>query len=556
MDLGEETYVTNSSITTASDMSTSSDDSCASERNVSDKGVQTECPPMVSSQPNTNSIKYAPTCVNINLSYQDRVSLWVQGSNGSDELCDNNNSVQSSTKINSAAQQQPESCKNPVVIVSKEKVTLRINPGRQSVQRRLSDATLYEDIEEASEWMSKEYLSSLRKYNSSSKAPPPLPPRLFSSSKFSQSCDKIIRRKNLNHLLGIDEQMDLSFLRNNNVNSNAIKNLLETGRIKSRKDLTKFLGINDVKLRKRCAVGKRHADHRRSKSIIDNILSATKHFKSSSNQDDQKQHFVESDSQLGHQRDQGRYGKIISEMMKDGQSKKDVTRIEEFDHLHTAEKIVCGKENDGDTDKDSRFNKRRTGSFSSVSSTSSSRDSLAEKSSFTKIFRNSSRRFSTSGVELMESIRRKSALRRKYQSSLDDIPLESGNTDELSLKDKSYVEEFIKRGMPVIPFDQPLMVFIDSKQEPVKTIPAKKRKEDYVSVSDSLDTLIRLARGQLSSESFTSSLSESNNPSSASDEPIYIEMSKCSSSLASSRPTISEYMDMDLVQSLSNMSCS
>ena len=139
---------------------------------------------------------------------------------------------------------------------------------------------------------------------------------------------------------------------------------------------------------------------------------------------------------------------------------------------------------------------------------------------------------------------------------LDDIPLESGNTDELSLKDKSYVEEFIKRGMPVIPFDQPLMVFIDSKQEPVKTIPAKKRKEDYVSVSDSLDTLIRLARGQLSSESFTSSLSESNNPSSASDEPIYIEMSKCSSSLASFRPTISEYMDMDLVQSLSNMSCS
>ena len=539
----------------SSEMSTSSDVSSSSaEKNTFDVGVQTDCQEV--------SRSHGSTCVNINLTYQDRVSLWVQGSDDS-SVSDNNNSVQCNARTSSEAcrnslQTEAHCNNNPVVIVSKEKVTLRINPGKH--ERRSSEtATLYEDIEEAGEWMSREYLSSLRKYNNIS-SPPALPPRLYPSIR--KSCEKIIKRKNLNHLLGIDQQMDLNILRNNNVNNSAIENLQESGRVRSRKDLTKFLGINDVKLRKRSA--RRYSDHRRrSRSIIDNILNATKHFKSV--KDDQN--WSESWSQFGGQ-DQGRLMETIIGMKKDATTRS----VEEFDHFQTSQKIVGGNENGdkyGDLDKDLRVRTCRSGSFSSVTSSrsSSSHESLIEKSSLTRIFRKSSRRFSTSGVEMMESIRRKSALRRKYQSSLDDIPLESSYTDQEQslIQDKSYVEEFIRQGMPVIPFDQPFLAFIDPKQEAVKTIPAKKRREDYVSMSDSLDTLIRLAKGELSSETTSSSPStrsfsvSSSSPSSSeqssSEEPIYMVMTKAGPRPEPTQPSINDYMDMDLVHSLANLSC-
>ena len=126
----------------------------SSERSMSDKSVQTdlECEPL-------RRTKYSPTCVNVNLTYQDRVSLWVDGRPSSPN--NDNDHLKPQTQI--------QESKNFVVIAGKEKVTLRINPGRQ--ERRLSDATLYEDIEEASEWLSEEYLRSLQA------APPPLPPR-------------------------------------------------------------------------------------------------------------------------------------------------------------------------------------------------------------------------------------------------------------------------------------------------------------------------------------------------------------------------------------------
>ena len=106
--------------------------------------------------------------------------------------------------------------------------------------------------------------------------------------------------------------------------------------------------------------------------------------------------------------------------------------------------------------------------------------------------------------------------------------------------------------MPVIPFDQPLMALMDSKHEKVgKTVGGKnvqRREEDYTSsVSDSLDTLIKLAQQQLTTSSH-----------SANEEPIYIEMTKASSSLSNknnnnnndfTKPNYNEYMDMDVVQS-------
>ena len=91
---------------------------------------------------------------------------------------------------------------------------------------------------------------------------------------------------------------------------------------------------------------------------------------------------------------------------------------------------------------------------------------------------------------------------------------------------------------------------MDSKQEKVgKTSGGKNvhsREEDYTSVSDSLDTLIKLAQQQLTTSSH-----------SASEEPIYIEMTKASSSLSNknnnnndfTKPNYNEYMDMDVVQS-------
>ena len=426
--------------------------------------------------------------------------------------------------------------------------------------------------------MSKEYLKSLCLPSSSSSSvtsPPPLPPRVFPSAPPPRgprvTYDKIIRRKNLNHLLGIDEQMDLNTLKDNSANMNAIKNLQEIGRVKSKKDLTKFLGLNEAKLRKR-ANGKKHADHRRSKSIIDNIFSATKHFKSNNN--DQSCHI--SESQILHRdQDQGRpRNGIRINLEADGAVvRKNGTQVgEDSDNLGPGGKIESGNENEkrdpirGGAVSD----KSRTSSFSSVSSSrssSSSRESLAEeKSSFTKIFRNSTRRFSTSGIELMDSFRRKSSLVKKVQSSLEDLPLESSFSSDRDYpeqnniyKDRSYIEEFIAQGLPVIPFDQPLMALID--EEPKKSLKTKNRTEDYIRVSDSLDTLIRLARGELSREAANERTGLYCSSQSEAEEPIYIEMSKAvkpkinkaySVAAAPSEETrlaASEYMDMDVVQS-------
>ena len=158
----------------------------------------------------------------------------------------------------------------------------------------------------------------------------------------------------------------------------------------------------------------------------------------------------------------------------------------------------------------------------------------------------------------MDSFRRKSSVVKKVQSSLEDIPLESSFSSDRSspeqnnvYKDRSYIEEFIAQGLPVIPFDQPLMALID--EEPKKSLKTKNRNEDYIRVSDSLDTLIRLARGELANERtglYSGSQSEA-------EEPIYIEMSKAgkpkisqaySVAAAPSETRASEYMDMDVVQ--------
>ena len=168
----------------------------------------------------------------------------------------------------------------------------------------------------------------------------------------------------------------------------------------------------------------------------------------------------------------------------------------------------------------------------------------------------------------MDSFRRKSSLVKKVQSSLEDLPLESSFSSERNspdqnnvYKDRSYIEEFIAQGLPVIPFDQPLMALID--EEPKKSLKTKNRSEDYIRVSDSLDTLIRLARGELSREANERTGLYSAGQSEA-EEPIYIEMSKAvkpkmsqqaysvaaaPSPSEEARLAASEYMDMDVVQS-------
>ena len=156
----------------------------------------------------------------------------------------------------------------------------------------------------------------------------------------------------------------------------------------------------------------------------------------------------------------------------------------------------------------------------------------------------------------MDSFRRKSSVVKKVQSSLEDIPLESSFSSDRSspeqnnvYKDRSYIEEFIAQGLPVIPFDQPLMALID--EEPKKSLKTKNRNDDYIRVSDSLDTLIRLARGELANE--RTGLYSSSSQSDA-EEPIYIEMSKAGKPKISQAYSVAEssraneYMDMDVVQ--------
>ena len=123
---------------------------------------------------------------------------------------------------------------------------------------------------------------------------------------------------------------------------------------------------------------------------------------------------------------------------------------------------------------------------------------------------------------------------------MDDLGIES-SLNESIYKDESCIQEFLDKGMPVIPFDQPLMALMDVKSEVVTSVKEKEiiseETTDYVSVSDSLETLIKLAKGELSNDSSIE----------ASEEPIYIEMSQASTSQAT-KPNFNEYMDMDVVQ--------
>jgi len=263
------------------------------------------------------------TLVNINCAPNNRVSLWVDGEEN--ENHNNDQNEKQNIDLN-----QSEST-NSVVILSKEKVTLRINPGKQ--ERRLSDATLYEDIEDAAEFFSTNFCQSV--------SPPPLPPRLVrSQSEFN--CDKMVKRKNLNHHLGIDDQIDLNNVKD--ANANTLRNLQENGRVRSKKDLTKFLGINDVKLRKKPLI-KKYTDHRRSKSIIDNILSAKKHFRSAkdndqSNLDESFDQFVtflkDQDQQLKGQIKRTNLEKYLG-------PERDVLVIEDLDNLDASKKNCLGK---------------------------------------------------------------------------------------------------------------------------------------------------------------------------------------------------------------------
>jgi len=557
-DLSDSTSVLNYSNTsiTLSEMSVSSDksDSSYEDNNKKDKGVQVNmklCYRDIMNQYYAN-LQYfgqptnvgggSPTkhqtsrttnniMVNINSAQNNRVSLWVDGEQ-------NENQNQDQTDKRTENEEDQSESTNPVVILSKEKVTLRINPGRQ--ERRLSDATLYEDIEDAAEYFSNNFCQSV--------SPPPLPPRLVrSQSEFN--CDKMVKRKNLNHHLGIDDQIDLNNVKD--ANANTLRNLQENGRVRSKKDLTKFLGINEVKLRKKPFI-KKYTEHRRPKSIIDNILSAKKHFRSSkdndqSNLDESFDQFVsflkDQDQQLKGQIKRTNLEKYLG-------PERDVLVIEDLDNLDTSKKIVLGNENDDEDvfNTGEEYDKCRTSSFSSVASShsssstqSSSEHSSAKESSssFSKILRKSSRRFSTSGIELMESIRRKSSFGKKchIKSSMNNLPIDSSDS---IYKDESCIQEFLAKGMPVIPFDQPLMALMDAKKENSSAHQKEflvTENEDYVSVSDSLETLIKLAKGELSGDGATE----------ASEEPIYIEMSQSATSQVT-KPNFNEYMDMDVVQ--------
>ena len=122
---------------------------------------------------------------------------------------------------------------------------------------------------------------------------------------------------------------------------------------------------------------------------------------------------------------------------------------------------------------------------------------------------------------------------------MNDLPLDSSLNDSI-YKDESCIQEFVAKGMPVIPFDQPLMALLDVKQEVNSNQPKDflvTENEDYISVSDSLETLIKLAKVELLGDA----------PTRTPEEPIYIEMSQSATSQAT-KPNFNEYMDMDVVQ--------
>ena len=109
-------------------------------------------------------------------------------------------------------------------------------------------------------------------------------------------------------------------------------------------------------------------------------------------------------------------------------------------------------------------------------------------------------------------------------------------------EEEEEVRAAMEKGMPVIPFS-PLTEGKSIRGEVSGNI------RDCGSSSESLDTLIRLAKDQLHSSSISFSSSSSTSSSSSMEEPIYMEMTGRTplSISCPPRPCFTDYMDMGVV---------
>ena len=319
----------------------------------------------------------------------------------------------------------------------------------------------------------------------STQMPPPLPPRDLAGNEEEQQV--LRRRKDLRAHLGLREEEAACLLG------------VRGGRGGRRKDLTRFLGITQEGAKSR----------ERPKSIIENLLGASRvrrqgmsgGGKEGDHQDQDQLSFQQFVSMLAKEERQiRRAGRVTS------RRNPPVRASALFTSLSSTSSSSSSSEESGEEE--------RSSSCSMVSSVAASSCSPTSTPTLP------SRTLTISRAGMMSMLRSKRSKRRA--------------------EEEEEVRAAMEKGMPVIPFS-PLTEGKSIRRGVSGNI------RDCGSSSESLDTLIRLAKDQLHSSSI--SFSSSTSSSSSMEEPIYMEMTGRTplSISCPPRPCFTDYMDMGVV---------
>ena len=326
-----------------------------------------------------------------------------------------------------------------------------------------------------------------------SQKPPPLPPRdLGANGVVVEQQQQVRRRKDLRAHLGLKDEEAACLL--------GVRGALG-GR---RKDLTRFLGVGTEAANK---------VKERPKSIMETFLGASRM---------RRQGMSGSGKDGEHQdQDQVSFQQFVSMLAKEERQIRRAGRVTSRRNPPVRASALFSSSSSSSSSCEESGGEERSSSSSMVSSVAASSCSPASTPTLP------SRTLTISRAGMMSMLRSRRSRRRE--------------------EEEEEVRAAVERGMPVIPFT-PL-----AEGKVARGVAGD--LTECGSSSESLDTLIRLAKDQLHSSSFSFSSSSSTSSSSSMEEPIYMEMTGRSplSISCPPKPCFTDYMDMGVIEKAMSM---
>ena len=356
----------------------------------------------------------------------------------------------------------------------------------------------YEDIAEVAAALLQEevalFSDDLDEGDSTQK-PPPLPPRdLVANNGVGGEEQQVRRRKDLRAHLGLRDEEAACLL--------GVRGVLG-GR---RKDLTRFLGVGQEAAKVK----------ERPRSIMESFLGASR----------MRRQGISGPGKEGEHQDQDQvtFQQFVSMLAKEERQIRRAGRVTSRRNppVRASALFTSSSSSSSSSSCEESGEEERSSSSSMVSSVATSSCSPTSTPTLP------SRTLTISRAGMMSMLRSRRSRRRE--------------------EEEEEVRAAVERGMPVIPFT-PLAEGKVSRGV-VGSL------TDCGSSSESLDTLIRLAKDQLHSSSLSfSSSSSSTSSSSSMEEPIYMEMTGRSplSISCPPQPCFTDYMDMGVVEKAMSM---